>query len=96
MHDAHDLDGLFCQSCGRPMLRDREHGTTAVGARATEYCSDCYRNGRFTEPDILPSEMINRSAQFLRSERGWSLPVARALAESAVPRLSRWSSRLVA
>jgi hypothetical protein len=96
MRDSHELDGLFCQSCGKPMLREGEHGTTNSGARATEYCSDCYRDGRFTEPEILASEMVNRTAMFLRNERGWSGPAAKALAESAVPRLRRWSSGLAA
>jgi hypothetical protein len=96
MHDSHDLDGLFCQSCGKPMLREAQHGTVASGARTQEYCCDCYREGKFTEPGILPGEMIERAAKFLRNERDWSGPAAKSLAESLVPRLKRWSGGLAA
>lgn len=46
--------GPFCQSCGMPMAKDEQGGGTQADgvAKSTEYCSKCYQNGAFTEPDI--------------------------------------------
>ena len=51
--------GPFCQSCGMPLNRDQlGGGTNADGSRTTEYCSHCFQDGRFTEPNISVDEMM--------------------------------------
>jgi hypothetical protein len=42
------------------MSSDRNGGGTESDGitRSIEYCSNCYRNGMFTEPDITVEEMI--------------------------------------
>ena len=51
--------GPFCQSCGMPLSRDAlGGGTNADGSRSAEYCSHCYRIGRFTEPNLAVEEMM--------------------------------------
>jgi len=35
-------------------------GTEADGRKSTEYCSHCYRNGRFIEPDLTVDQMVEK------------------------------------
>jgi hypothetical protein len=53
--------GPFCQSCGMPLSKD-EHGggTESDGTRTTTYCSHCYREGKFTEPNLTLEKMITK------------------------------------
>jgi hypothetical protein len=55
--------GPICQSCGMPMSSDeRGGGTEADGVtRSIEYCSLCYLDGKFTEPDLTVDEMIAKT-----------------------------------
>ena len=47
-----------CQSCGMPMKRDtRGGGTHADGTKSLMYCSHCYQNGQFTQPNLTVDEM---------------------------------------
>jgi hypothetical protein len=51
--------GPFCQSCGMPLSRDEKGGgTNSDGSLSTEYCSRCYQNGKFTQPDITLPQMV--------------------------------------
>ena len=53
--------GPFCQSCGMPMSKDEAGGgTNKDGSKTQEYCSKCYQNGAFTEPDITADQMIEK------------------------------------
>jgi len=50
-----------CQSCGMPLSRDKNGGgTEANGTRSSKYCSNCYKNGKFTLPEITVEQMIER------------------------------------
>jgi len=84
---------VYCQSCGMPMAEAKEEdwGTNADGSRSTEYCSFCYKDGKFTEPNITLQEMIEKSA------KGWSdydpdvsYEKALAVCQEMLPKLSRW------
>src|SRR2546429_1589328 len=50
--------GPCCQSCGMPLSKDEGHGGTEQGGRkSTDYCSHCYQNGAFTEPNLTVQQM---------------------------------------
>jgi hypothetical protein len=81
--------GPVCQSCGMPLSRDQlGGGTNADNSRSTEYCSHCYRGGRFTEPNISVEEMMTRVEGKLRSMHFPGF-LARRLTRN-IPSLSRW------
>jgi Putative zinc ribbon domain len=83
--------GPLCQSCGMPLSRDPQGGgTNADGSRNGEYCSHCFREGRFTEPEITAAEM---AAKVEGKLRGMHFPgfLARRFARDT-HRLRRWSS----
>ncbi len=51
--------GPYCQSCGMPLSKDSQGGgSNADGSKSTEYCSNCYQHGQFTQPNITVDEMI--------------------------------------
>ena len=53
----------FCQSCGMP-LTDEILGTNADGSKNEDYCTYCYKDGKFTQ-DCTMDEMIEFCAQFV-------------------------------
>ena len=47
-----------CQSCGMPLKQDpKGGGTNADRSKNDRYCSYCYADGRFTQPDMTVDEM---------------------------------------
>jgi hypothetical protein len=47
-----------CQSCGMPFKNDpKGGGSEADGKISKMYCSYCYENGKFTQPNITVDEM---------------------------------------
>ena len=81
--------GPVCQSCGMPLRRDpKGGGTESDGGRSTEYCSHCYREGRFTEPSLTAQQMMVKVQGKLR-EKHFPGFVARYFAKG-VPNLRRW------
>lgn len=47
-----------CQSCGMPIKRDEQGGgTEADGTRTTRFCSHCYADGKFKQPDMTVAQM---------------------------------------
>lgn len=41
-----------------PLKRDpQQGGTHADGSKSTMYCSNCYQQGKFTQPNITVEEM---------------------------------------
>jgi len=47
-----------CQSCGMPLKKDAKGGgTNADGTTSAMYCSHCYENGKFLQPDITAQQM---------------------------------------
>lgn len=81
-----------CQSCGMPLSKDPlGGGTEGDGSRSALYCSHCYRDGRFTLPDITAEEMQRRVRAKLQ-EMGFPGFLAGLLARN-VPKLERWKVR---
>ena len=80
-----------CQSCDMPLKRDPDGGgTRADGSRSPMYCSHCYRNGCFTQPDITVGQM-KALVKVKLQEMGFPGPVA-GLFTWGIPRLERWRS----
>jgi hypothetical protein len=73
-----------------PMKRDPQGGgTNADGSKSTMYCSHCYRDGRFTQPDITAEQMQERVKDKLK-EYGFPGFMAAFMSRS-IPGLKRWS-----
>jgi hypothetical protein len=84
--------GPACQSCGMPLSKDAlGGGTNADGSRSREYCSHCYREGAFTQPNITAAEMTTLVEGKLRSMHFPGF-LARRFAKE-VPTLGRWRNQ---
>jgi hypothetical protein len=77
-----------CQSCGMPLEKGKKSGTEADGALSKTYCSMCYANGSFIQPEITLDEMKVVVDDALK-EAGWWLPL-RWMAKKQLPSLQRW------
>lgn len=78
-----------CQSCGMPLSKDRNGGgTEADGTRSRRYCSYCYENGRFRQPEMTVNDMKHTVTGVLRRQ-GMAWPVV-AFFAWRVTRLERW------
>lgn len=81
-----------CQSCGMPMSKDPEGGGTELdGQKSTVFCSYCYQDGAFTQPDFTVVEMRNYSKQKMK-EMGIPKFIA-SLLTIEMPSLERWKNK---
>ncbi len=82
---------IRCQSCGMPLSKEFENlGTNVDGKHTWEYCSFCFQNGEFTNPNQTLEEMIQSSIENMTMDVGFSLEKATELANSFIPTLKRW------
>lgn len=51
--------GPFCQSCSMPMTSEEHFGTEADGSQSKDYCTYCYQQGKFTQPEITMEGMVD-------------------------------------
>jgi hypothetical protein len=78
-----------CQSCGMPLKADpKRGGTDADGRHSQEYCSYCYVDGQFVNPNMTIEEMRALVIEKLQ-ERGFPKFVAKVFA-GGLNRLKRW------
>lgn len=78
-----------CQSCGMPMKRDElGGGTNADGSKSLMYCSRCYQDGKFVNPDMTVDEMKTLVKGKLK-EFGFPGFIA-GIFTRKIPTLERW------
>lgn len=63
-------------------------GTETDGSLSDRWCSLCYRNGAFVDPDCTVQRMVDTVDTALREQGSGRL--MRWLARRQVPRLARW------
>lgn len=82
-----------CQSCGMPMMKPEDFGTEADGSPSSDYCTYCYRNGSFTEPDITMDEMAEKGGTLM--SQMFDIPVEKAVGfmKEQLSFLKRWAGR---
>jgi hypothetical protein len=79
----------FCQSCSMPIDDPALRGTEKDGSKSTEYCTYCYQNGAFVNPDMTLEQM-----QSLVVEKMDDNKLPEDILEAAVarlPHLKRWN-----
>lgn len=65
-------------------------GTEAGGSKSENYCTYCFQNGRFTEPEITMQAMINKCVAVMVQTNIMPEEQARALMTKTLPALKRW------
>lgn len=80
-----DKHAPICQSCGMPMMKSEDFGSN-------EYCCHCFKDGKFTMPDLTLEQMIERLIPFA-SQMGMAEEQARKMAWENLPKLKRWRKK---
>ena len=78
-----------CQSCAMPLKKDPEKGgTNADGTKSHMYCSYCYGEGQFKQPNITVEEM----QEFVKGKlKAMGFPGFLAgMFTKGIPKLERW------
>ena len=83
-------DMQFCQSCGMPLGPGTSRGTEADGSANPDYCSYCYKDGKFTG-EMTMEEMIDFCAPMMAQHNpGMSEDQAKVQMRQFFPMLKRW------
>jgi len=80
-----------CQSCGIPFNEEhRAKGLIALKEDGTyeDYCTLCYKDGSFTQPDMTMQEMIDLAIEAITPQFGAEM--AKKMTEELIPTLRRW------
>ena len=77
-----------CQSCAMSMEKAEDFGTNSGGSRNDEFCTHCFQEGSYTQPDATLDQMVGIVAGFM------DMPEAEAknAARESLASLGRWSS----
>src|ERR1700749_1880175 len=80
------------QSCGMPLSKDPKGGSTnADGSENHMYCSFCYKNGKFTQPDMTAKQMQDFVKEKMK-EMGFPGFLA-GFFTKGIPKLERWKNQ---
>lgn len=83
----------YCQSCGRLIHEVADCGRETDGSINENYCDRCYREGKFTEPELTRWQMIARIIPLWMEEK--QVPYRQALIDANyfLSGLRRWQTR---
>lgn len=80
-----------CQSCGIPFDKAAGKGTEADGNESEKYCSYCYVEGAFVQPNWTVADM---QAYIVKKLQQYGLPAIIAeLLTRGIPKLERWKKQ---
>ncbi len=82
--------GPFCQSCAMPMHKPEDFGIEANGIRSNDYCTYCYQEGAFVQPDITREGMIDFCTNILMEKGIMPKEQASIMLKQTIPNLKRW------
>lgn len=85
--------GPFCQSCSMPMEKPDDFGTGADGFKQNDYCTYCFKDGTFTDPDITKEQMIEKCVKIMTERKQMPAEQAEALMKMSIPKLKRWQGK---
>lgn len=72
------------------MKREDDFGREADGGKNELYCTHCYQNGAFTQPNLTKEQQIAQVADISAKKMGMPKEQASAMAEHMIPTLKRW------
>ncbi len=92
------MEQKFCQSCGMPLTDDTK-GTNTDGSSNEDYCTYCYKDGKFTQ-DMTMEQMIDLCARFtdeINRQSGQNLTPeqAKEMMRQFFPQLKRWKKDIM-
>jgi hypothetical protein len=83
---------VFCQSCGMPLTKDEDFGTSLYGTKNEDYCAYCYKDGKFAQ-DITMEGMIDFCVpHMVEANKDMTAETARKSVREWFPTLKRWQT----
>ena len=80
----------FCQCCAMPLDKPEDQGTEADGSPSADYCSYCYKDGKFAG-EMTMEQMIDFCAPMMaQANPGMTEEQAKARMHQFFPMLKRW------
>ncbi len=83
----------FCQSCSMPIDDPALKGAEKDGAKSNDYCTYCYQNGSFVNPNMTLNEMKVLVKEQMEKRKIDSNLISMAL--NSLPNLKRWRPKTV-
>ena len=80
----------ICQSCAMPLEREEDFGSNADESKNEEYCSFCFKEGAFTDPDISLDDFISKVEQIMKGMQMLDDVIIQT--KAMIPTLKRWKS----
>ena len=82
----------YCQSCGMPFDEaHREYIAREADGSDSVYCTYCYKDGDFLNPDATLEDMIEMGTPHLAQKIGET--AAREQLSRFIPTLTRWQEK---
>jgi hypothetical protein len=79
-----------CQSCGLPWDKDPNGGgTNNDNSLSVLYCSYCFKEGKFVQPNWTVEDMCNYAVEVLK-RKGIPEMLGKMLTQG-IPKLKRWN-----
>jgi hypothetical protein len=79
-----------CESCGMPIANDTDAGTMTDGTKTFQYCTHCFQNGAFTEPELTKETMIAKYAPMMSAQYDVPIHKAEEMVRIFAASLPRW------
>jgi methionyl-tRNA synthetase len=87
------MEGMYCQSCGMPLVDEKVMGTNDDGSKNNEYCMYCFENGSFKD-DMTMGQMIEFCVpHMINAHPNMNEQEARSSLQSFFPTLKRWKNK---
>lgn len=81
---------ILCQSCAMPMDDEKLYGTNSDGSNNKEYCSYCFKDGKFTA-NVTMKEMVEICIPHISNNNPYpDKDSARKAMNDLLPSLKRW------
>ena len=80
----------YCQSCCMPLDNPELQGTEKDGLKSNKYCSYCYQNGAFVNPNLTLKEMTQKVISQMEKMNIDSRTIDMTVV--SLPNLKRWKA----
>ena len=80
----------ICQSCGMPIVENKQLGTEKDGKLNNDYCKYCYTNGEFVD-NVTMEEYINMCSKY-GHQAGMTNEQMKEFCKELFPKLKRWKN----
>ena len=85
------MNKKICQSCGMPIIDNKDLGINKDGSINDDYCKYCYMNGEFIDK-VSMEEYINMCSLY-GSQAGMTNEEMKEYCTKLFPTLKRWQDR---